>query len=119
MFAGYFTLSAVAIFLTFGVKMPAEARVLAYFFNGLLIFGVAGAFTYYLPELFPTRLRATGAGFCFNIGRVLAAIGPLQIGVIAAQGRAIETLFYVGFVPLAALLLLPWMVETKGRRLAA
>jgi MFS family permease len=118
MFAGYFALSAIAIFATFGINMPAEARVLAYFFNGVLIFGVAGAFTYYLPELFPTRLRATGAGFCFNIGRVFAAIGPLQIGVIAAQGRAIETLFYVGFVPLAALLLLPWMVETKGKRLA-
>src|SRR5205085_3332556 len=34
----------------------------------------------YLPELFPTRVRATGQGFSFNFGRVLAAIGALQSG---------------------------------------
>jgi MFS family permease len=117
MFAGYFVLSALAIFASFGFDMPAETRVYSYFFNGLLIFGVAGAFTFYLPELFPTRLRASGAGFCFNVGRVLAAVGPFLIGSIAARGRAVETLFYVGFVPLAALVLLPWMVETKDRAL--
>jgi SHS family sialic acid transporter-like MFS transporter len=32
----------------------------------------------YLPELFPTRLRAIGQGFSFNFGRVLAAVGVLQ-----------------------------------------
>ena len=40
-----------------------------YFFIGLTVFGVFGSFTYYLPELFPTRLRGTGAGFCYNVGR--------------------------------------------------
>jgi len=83
------------------------------------VFGIVGGFTFYLPEIFPTRLRASGAGFCFNIGRVLAAAGPFMVGTIASQGRALETLFYVDFIPLAALLLLPWMVETKGRALAA
>jgi MFS transporter, SHS family, sialic acid transporter len=32
----------------------------------------------YLPELFSTSMRATGQGFCFNFGRILAAIGTLQ-----------------------------------------
>ena len=36
----------------------------------------------YLPELFPTRVRATGQGFSFNFGRILAAIGALQTGSI-------------------------------------
>lgn len=36
----------------------------------------------YLPELFPTRVRATGQGFAFNFGRILAAIGTLQIGAL-------------------------------------
>lgn len=36
----------------------------------------------YLPELFATRVRATGQGFAFNFGRILAAIGTLQIGAI-------------------------------------
>ena len=30
-------------------------------------------FAIYFPELFPTRLRATGTGFCFNVGRIVAA----------------------------------------------
>ncbi len=119
MFAVYFVLSAASIFAAFGFDMPTATRVYFYFPIGLVVFGVAGAFTFYLPEVFPTRLRATGAGFCFNIGRVLAAAGPFVVGSIAAKGRAIETLFYVGFIPLAALLLLPFAMETKGRPLQA
>src|SRR5256712_9938039 len=42
------------------------------FFNN----GIFSGFPIYLPELYPTRLRATGAGFCFNAGRVLASGGP-------------------------------------------
>jgi hypothetical protein len=38
----------------------------------------------YLPELFPTRVRATGQGFGFNFGRILAAIGALQTGNLTA-----------------------------------
>ena len=36
----------------------------------------------YLPELFPTRIRATGQGFAYNFGRILAAVGALQTGVL-------------------------------------
>src|SRR5262249_30017974 len=86
MFAGDFAGSALTLFVSFGIEMPAEYRVYSYFFNGLAIFGIVGGFTYYLPELFPTRLRASGAGFCYNIGRVLAAAGPFLVGTIAAQG---------------------------------
>ena len=38
-----------------------------------------------LPELFPTRLRATGQGFAFNFGRVAAAVGTLQTGALLAH----------------------------------
>lgn len=119
MFGIYFTLSAVAIFTTFGLDLPPETRLTMYFFLGLTVFGVFGSFTYYLPELFPTRLRGTGAGFCYNIGRILAAAGPLLVGEIAARGTgtAIKTLFWVGVVPVLGALLLPWVVETKGREL--
>src|ERR1700759_4889620 len=93
-----------------------------YFLIGLTVFGVFASFTYSLPELFPTRLRATGSGFCYNIGRVIAAAGPILVGSIAAQGAnsltsALRALFYVGFVPLAGLFLLPWAIEAKGRAL--
>jgi hypothetical protein len=54
----------------------------------LLTAGLAGACTaafygwlpLYLPELFPTRVRATGQGFGYNFGRILAAVGALQTG---------------------------------------
>ena len=120
MFAIYFVLSALAIFATFGLDLLPEQRLGMYFWVGLSVFGVFGSFTYYLPELFPTRLRGTGAGFCYNIGRILAAAGPILVGAIAARGTgtAIKTLFYVGFVPLAGLLFLPWVIETRGKSLA-
>ena len=117
MFAVYFVLSAAALFLTFGLPLAPHARLYGYFFIGLTVFGVFGAFTYYLPELFPTRLRATGAGFCYNIGRVIAAAGPFLVGSIAAQS-IVQTLFWIGVVPLLGLCFLPWVIETKERTLA-
>ncbi|HEY4592811.1 MAG TPA: MFS transporter [Thermoanaerobaculia bacterium] len=122
MFGLYFAGSGVAILATFGLGLAPETRLVMYFLIGLTVFGVFGAFTYYLPELFPTRLRGTGAGFCYNVGRLIAAVGPILVGSIAAQGAnsltsALTALFYVGFVPLAGLFLLPWAIETKGRTL--
>jgi MFS family permease len=40
---------------------------------GFLTLGMHAGFAVYFPELFPTRLRSTGGGFCFNVGRLLAA----------------------------------------------
>jgi MFS family permease len=120
MFGVYFGLSAAAIFATFGLDLAPEARLSMYFWIGLTVFGVFGSFTYYLPELFPTRLRGTGAGFTYNVGRILAAAGPIAVGTIAARGpeATLQALFLVGLVPLAGLLALPWVVETRGRGLA-
>src|SRR5690606_35232471 len=40
---------------------------------GFLTLGMHAGYAIYFPELFPTRLRGTGGGFCFNVGRILAA----------------------------------------------
>ncbi len=117
MFAVYFAASAAAILGAHGLDLQPEVRLHLEFLIGLSVFGVFGSFTYYLPELFPTRLRGTGAGFCYNSGRVLAAGGPLLVGAVAAHGAVLKALFYVGFVPLLGLLMLPWVVETRGRTL--
>ncbi len=119
MFGIYFLASSAAIFCTFGLDLPPAARLAMYFWIGLTVFGVFGSFTYYLPELFPTRLRGSGAGFCYNAGRILAAFGPFAVGRIAARGAesTMHALFAVGFVPLAGLLFLPWVVETRGKEL--
>ena len=42
--------------------------------------GVFGLFTMCLPPLFPTLLRTTGAGFCYNFGRIVAAAGTVFFG---------------------------------------
>lgn len=124
MFALYFVASAAAIMATHGLHLPPAVRLYMYFGVGAAVFGVFGAFTYYLTELFPTRLRGSGAGFCYNMGRIVAAIGPLILGVIAARGTgasdaAENFLFWVGVVPVAGLLIMPWVTETRGRPLPA
>ena len=45
--------------------------------------GVFALFTMYMPPLFPTLLRTTGAGFCYNIGRIAAAVGTVFFGLFS------------------------------------
>jgi MFS family permease len=125
MFVVYFASSALALFLTFGLPLAPTMRFLLLLWVGAGVYGVFGALPFYLPELFPSRLRATGAGFCYNIGRLLAAAGPLVVGILtsAAGGSSlvlIQTLFWCGVIPLAATLAARWLiVETRGHVLPA
>jgi MFS family permease len=84
------------------------------FFNN----GIFSGFPIYLPELYPTRLRATGAGFCFNAGRVLASASPFLTGwlvtTLGTFGRAASTIALIYLVGLAVLFFAP---ETRGQRL--
>jgi MFS family permease len=120
LFAIYFSASALAVMLAFGLDIPSEMRLRLWFFIGLSVFGVFGAFPFYLPELFPTRLRSTGSGFCYNIGRVITAGGVFAVGAIAQGAKGdpqviLQTLFMIGFVPIVGLLLLRWVIETRGQ----
>jgi MFS family permease len=120
MFAIYYLAAGAVILYTFKLPHAPETRLYLCGLVGLTVFGVFGSFTYYLPELFPTRLRGTGAGFCYNVGRIIAAGGPFLVGTIAARGSSsvLEAVAAVGYVPLVGLLLVPLAVETKGRELA-
>jgi MFS family permease len=51
---------------------------------GICALAPFSAYAVFFPELFPTRLRATGVGFCYNCARILAAIAPLTLGKLAA-----------------------------------
>ncbi len=64
--------------------------------------GAFALFTMYLPPLFPTLLRTTGAGFCYNIGRVIAAFGTVFFGLFSKVGDHRAALFYAGFLFLPA-----------------
>jgi predicted MFS family arabinose efflux permease len=72
--------------------------------------GLFGLFTMYLPPLFPTLLRTTGAGFCYNIGRVAAAAGTVFFGLFRQVDDYRFVLVYASFLFLpaaAAALFLP------------
>jgi len=80
-----------------------------------------GWFPLYFPELFPTRVRATGQGLCYNSGRIFAAVGALTQGQLVghfngsyARAGAIITLIY-----LLGMALIWFAPETKGKPLPA
>ncbi|MFD6397401.1 MFS transporter [Nocardia sp. NPDC060249] len=68
-----------------------------------------GLFGSYLGELFPTRARATGAGFCFNVGRGVSALAPFALAGLAAsigfQGGLIVCAGFFGLAAVVALFL--------------
>ncbi|PTY07998.1 MFS transporter [Opitutaceae bacterium EW11] len=87
------------------------------FFQGLF-----ALYTMYLPPLFPVLLRTTGAGFCYNIGRIFAAVGTVFFGLFSKVGDYRTALLYAGllFLPAAGLaLLLPDIARDQGRSSAA
>ncbi len=76
----------------------------------------------YFPELFPTRLRSTGISFCYNVGRLVAAFGPLvKTALTQFFGTGVEATRLAGVsmcgVFLIGLLVLPFLPETKGKPL--
>jgi MFS family permease len=87
-----------------------------------------GGYAIYFPELFPTRLRSTGTSFCYNVGRLVAAAGPLCLGLLTSKVFAgyarIDPTYpfrYAGVTMCAVfiigLLALPFAPETKGKPL--
>jgi MFS family permease len=64
--------------------------------------GVFALFTMYMPPLFPTLLRTTGAGFCYNFGRVAAGLGTVFFGLFTRVGDYRLALFWAGFLFLPA-----------------
>lgn len=82
-----------------------------------------GGYAVYFPELFPTRLRSTGTSFCYNVGRFVAAFGPLvKIWLNDVfKGYGEDSIRYAGVtmcaVFLVGLFVLPFLPETKGKPL--
>jgi MFS family permease len=86
--------------------------------NGFFTLGQYSWMPVWLPELFPTRVRATGMAFAFNTPRFIACIGPLVAGALIANfggfgntAVTISMIYVLGFV---AAIFLP---ETRGKPL--
>ena len=84
--------------------VPRSINALAFFWFPLAGFfsGVFALFTMYLPPLFPTLLRTTGAGFCYNIGRIAAAVCTIVFGLLAPVNDYREALLWAGALALVA-----------------
>ncbi len=94
---------------------------------GFFQLALFAGFAIYLPELFPVSLRSTGTSFCYNVGRFIAASGPLFMGFLTAKlsegaitpeakldafRNACAGLSLIFLLGLAAL---PFAPETKGK----
>ena len=110
-----------AVFLLLDERWHAYAMLP---FLGFVTLSLFGGYSIYFPEIYPTRLRSTGTGFCYNVGRVVAAVFILfKIPIRNLfDGLGFQQPFRSGslvlaLVYLAGLIVLFWAPETKGRPL--
>jgi MFS family permease len=84
---------------------------------------VSGQYTWmaaWLPELFPTHMRATAAGFVFNAPRLIAWLGPIISGwIIANLGGFGHAALAISLIYILSLAAAPFLPETKGEPLPA
>lgn len=121
----FFILAFVAVQATFHFLHDVPSAYLLAFPLGFCALAPFSAYAVYFPELYPTRLRATGIGFCYNCARLFAALAPFALGSLAKRyavagddsaglrtaASIIACIYVVGFI---GLLLAP---ETKGKPL--
>ncbi len=91
---------------------------------GFWSLSVFGGYAIYFPELYPTRLRSSGVGFCYNVGRVVSALAIFGTAYLADALRkgGIAEPFRVGSILIACIyflgvIVLFWAPETKGKPL--
>ena len=108
---GYFLSMAVAY------AVPRGHETAFYWLAAIGVFqGVFALFTMYLPPLFPTLLRTTGAGFCYNIGRIAAAAGTVFFGLTSQVGDYRLALEYAGWLFLPAAVVALFLPEPGDER---
>jgi MFS family permease len=119
---GYFGLCLVS-FVVCEVLFLTPWQYGAGFLAVVFVVGMCSAAFYgwlplYLPELFPTRVRAAGQGFCYNFGRSLAAAGVLLTNFgLDLKGEYARTGAIIVLVYLVGMVLACFIPETKGRPL--
>ena len=85
---------------------------------GFFTLGVTSGFPIYLPELFPTYMRTTGVGFCYNLGRVVTAgmviFAGYLVGLLGSTAKAASAVCLIFIV---GMFILIFARETRGQRL--
>lgn len=107
----------IVIPITFIITNSFQHAVVMFFLMGFMLLAIFSGYAVYFPELYPTRLRATGVGFCYNVARYISAFAPYIFGNLASRfglryaGVMISAVFIIG------LAVLPYAPETKGKPL--
>jgi hypothetical protein len=86
----------------------------------LVGFGTLSCFagySIYFPEIFPTRLRGTGVGFCYNTVRYLTAPFPFLLGWLSTMMPFRTVAVIMTSIYLVGIVALIWAPETKGKPL--
>jgi hypothetical protein len=112
--------SLASTMLFFRTNDALNARFLAtVFLAGALTASFYGWLPLYLPELFRTPVRATGQGFGFNFGRILAAVGVLQTGTLMGRFRGSypDACSAMSLIYLVGMVLIWFAPETHGKPL--
>ncbi len=120
----YFIICLLALGSTWGFYQLNDAyntKFLIWAFTcGFCAASFYGWIPLYFPELFPTSVRAIGQGFGFNFGRILAAIGALQTGVLIKdvfQGNIANAASAMACVFIIGMVIIWFAPETKGKGL--
>lgn len=119
---GFFLAAPLALLC--GLANPTYGKLLfAMPLVNFFVIGVTAAFVLYFPELFPTRMRATGAGLAYNVGRVftipipyVTALAITHFGGALTGGVATGVLL-TGSIYLLGLVAIPFAPETRGQPL--
>jgi predicted MFS family arabinose efflux permease len=105
-------LYGLAMWATFGAPHTLGLILAGFFLIGIFQ-GVFGLFTMCLPPLFPTLLRTTGAGFCYNIGRLVAAGGTVFFGLFTKVGDVRQALLFAAILFAPAAVISCWLPEPE------
>ena len=114
----YFLGALLSVPTTFLLARELSHAVIAAPIMGFFASGVTTGFAIYFPELFPTAIRATAQGFCYNFARFFSAAGPLLAGVLTStHGSFAPAIATIGSVYLIGLIILIFARETHGQAL--
>lgn len=114
----YFGASLVLTPVLFLWTHSLSLIVLVLVVNGFFTLGQYTWMPVWLPEFYPTHLRATGAAFVFNAARFIAFLGPLTSGAIISKlGGYGVAATAVGLIYILGLIVAPFCPETRGQQL--
>jgi len=116
-FLGSFILCLFATMFVFKSLNSASDAYWMLPMMGFAQLGVFAGYSIYFPELFPTRLRGTGVGFCYNTVRYITAMGPILLGSLSHSMGFRNAAMAMSFVYLIGMIALIWAPETKGKPL--